>query len=422
MPINRRQFIKQSLGAVSVGLVMPKIFFGKPLPADNDRKILVIVEFAGGNDGLNTVIPYADPRYASLRPTLSFKDSELKDAQGRSTIISNELGLHPSMGKLKELYDAGKVAVVLGVGYPDPNGSHFESADIWHTGKLENRRSEGWLGRYAELALLGKPGLPAMAVDDRLPKTFASGKVVIPNIPNFEDYGLQTDDFYPDNRNNKINTVLALQNRGFAPDSFVGRQARIGFDAVTGSLQFRSALDTYTSTIEYPENNGLADGLRMLAQIITTMPESNLLYLQVGGFDTHSTQINPADKFMGQHASLLQDFSDGVKAFYDDMAEHNLADKVVLMQWSEFGRRPNENASFGTDHGTASSLFVIGGGVHGGVYGRQPSLDVTKLDDAENMVFNVDFRSAYATILDRWLGSDPKAVLGDQFEDLGFLG
>ncbi len=317
MPINRRQFIKQSLGAVSVGLMMPRVFFGRAFPTDSDRRVLVIIEFAGGNDGLNTVIPYADSRYASLRPTLSFKDSELKDAQGRSTIISDELGLHPSMGRIKELYDAGKVAIVLGVGYPDPTGSHFESADIWHTGKREGIRRDGWLGRYAEQALLGSAGLPAIAVDDRLPKTFSSARFVVPNIPNFEDYGLQTDDHYPDNRNNKINTLLALHNRGLAPDSFVGRQARIGLDALTGSLQFRSALDTYTSTVEYPENNGLADGLRMLAQIITTIPEANLLYLQMGGFDTHSTQINPEDKFAGQHASLLQDFSDGVKAFHE---------------------------------------------------------------------------------------------------------
>lgn len=424
MATNRREFIKRSLGAVSASLLMPKIFFARsPLPQpDSARRVFVVIELAGGNDGLNTVIPYTDSRYYSLRPMLSLKDTELKDAQGNSTIISDKLGLHPSMSKLKGLYDAGKVAVVLGVGYPEPNGSHFESADIWHTGRIEQARNEGWLGRYANQALVGKPGLTAIAVDDRLPKSFQSGQVVIPNVPNFDDYGIQTDPFYEENRSNKINTLMALQQRSFPAGSFAGQQARIGIDALTGALEFRSALDTYTSTIEYPENNSLADGLQMLAQIIVTIPAVNLLYVQVGGFDTHSEQTTDNNKLQGQHPGLLQDFSDAVDAFYRDMAEHQLADKVVMMQWSEFGRRPNENKSLGTDHGTASSIFVIGDPVHGGIYGRQPSLDVTELDDAENMVFNLDFRSVYATILDRWLGSDSTAILGKRFEDVGFFG
>jgi uncharacterized protein (DUF1501 family) len=437
MPTNRRQFIKQTFGAVTVGMIAPGVFINtaraNPAPnrearnrdglaVDANRRILVIIEFSGGNDGLNTVIPYADSRYASLRPALAFKDSELKDAAGRSMILSNQLGLHPAMSKIKGLYDDGKVAIISGVGYPNANGSHFESADIWHSAKVTDNRNDGWLGRYADLALVGRPGLSAIAVDDRLPKTFVSTNVVVPNIPNFDDYGLRTDDQYSDNRNNLVNTFLALHQRNFPADSFINAEMRIGFDAVNGALQFRSALDNYTSTVNYPDNNSLADGLQMIAQIITTMPESSLLYVQIGGFDTHSNQIASNNKAAGQHADLLFDFSEAVKAFYDDMNEHALADNVLLLQWSEFGRRPNENKSFGTDHGTASNLFVIGNAVHGGLYGRQPSLAVADLDDAGNLKFNVDFRSVYATILDKWLTSDSRAVLGGQFENLGFLG
>lgn len=216
---------------------------------------------------------------------------------------------------------------------------------------------------------------------------------------------------------NNNHSIKSLMRAIFISDEFFGDRARFALvkspaELIVGAIRM----------LEADYNPGkLIDGDFELYNQFRRMG-FDLLNLQVGGFDTHSTQINPTNKFAGQHANLLQDFSDGIKAFYDDMAEHDLADKVVIMQWSEFGRRPEENASFGTDHGTASSLFVMGGGVHGGIYGRQPSLDVTKLDDAENMVFNVDFRSAYATILDRWLGSDSKAVLGDQFEDLGFLG
>lgn len=432
MPTNRRQFIKQTFGAVSVGMIAPSLFINtarantsaqqEAFAVDANRRVLVIIEFSGGNDGLNTVIPYADSRYASLRPVMAFKDSELKDAAGRSMILSNQLGLHPAMSKIKGLYDEGKVAIVSGVGYPNANGSHFESADIWHSAKLTDSRSDGWLGRYADIALLGKPGLSAIAIEDRLPKTLVSANVVMSNIPNFDEYGLRTDEQYSENRTNLVNTFLALHQRNFPAGSFLNEEMRIGFDAVNSALEFRSALDHYSSSVKYPENNSLAEGLQMLAQIITTMPESTLLYVQMGGFDTHSDQVNGGNKAAGQHADLLGDFSEAVKAFSDDMSEHGLADNVLLMQWSEFGRRPNENKSLGTDHGTASNLFVIGNAVRGGLYGSQPSLAVTDLDDAGNLKFNVDFRAVYATILDKWLRSESRAVLGGQFENVGFLG
>jgi len=421
MSTTRRQFIKQSAGAVTLSLVMPRTLFARA--ADPDRRVLVVIELAGGNDGFNTVVPYTDSRYFSLRPTLSLKDSDLRDAQGRSTIISDRLGFHPSMGKLKEMHDAGRVATVVGVGYPNPNGSHFVSADIWHTANPQGGGgAEGWLGRYADFALVGRSGLGAIAVEDRLPKTLASSQVVVPSTPNFDEYGLQTDPDYPRNRNVKINTLLSLHNRAFPAGSFVGQEARIGFDAVNGALQFREALASYRTTVNYPENNSLADGLQLLAQVISSIPTVSLLYVQMGGFDHHSNQVASADnRRAGQHAGLLQDFSDGVEAFYRDLAQHGLADNVLMLQWSEFGRRPEENKSLGTDHGAASSIFVIGNKVKGGIYGRQPSLAVADLDDSGNAKFNVDFRSVYATILDGWLGGDSKSVLGGQFENMGFL-
>jgi uncharacterized protein (DUF1501 family) len=426
MPINRRQFIKRSAGAITVSVMVPRFLsgsvFGQMVSSPGpSKKALVIIELAGGNDGLNTVIPYTDARYFALRPTIGFRDTDLKDTQGRTTILNNQLGLHPSMGKLKEMYDAGRVAVVVGVGYPNPSGSHFESADIWHSGRRDDNRSDGWLGRYAERSLVGVSGLTAVAIEDKLPKTFASRNIVVPNIPNFEDFGIRTDSWYPDNRDNKINTLLALNGRSFPSGSFVAEQARIGFDAVNGALQFKSALGNYHSTVQYPDNNPLAEGLQKLAQILVTIPESTLLYVQMGGFDTHSDQTAGGNKLAGQHATLLRYFSEGIDAFYRDLVEHNLADNVVIMQWSEFGRRTEENKSIGTDHGAASCLFVVGNPVHGGIYGQQPSMAVTDLDDAGNMKFNVDFRSVYATVIDKWLAGDSKTIMGNTFDDLGFL-
>src|SRR6185503_9251767 len=209
--------------------------------------------------------------------------------------------------------------------------------------------------------------------------------------------------------------------------------AKAGLDAQTGAAQLQAAVGSYTSPVVYPSGNDFsnravqfASAMKMVAQIVTTIPEANLLFVQIGGFDHHSQEIGSAadgftDKKVGEHADLLKALSLGVKAFYDDMVAHNLASNVVMMTFSEFGRRPNENASHGTDHGTSSCQFIIGDPIQGGkLYGEQPSL--TDLDNARNLKFKVDFRSVYATILDKWLGTDSKSILGGQFENIGFLG
>lgn len=415
---------------VTVGLVLPKLWTtqagGQTIAADPARKILVVIQLLGGNDGLNTVVPYTDARYYNQRPVLSLKDSDLKDKDGVSTIISNEFGLHPSLGEIRDLYQAGNVAITLGVGYPNPTLSHFLSMDIWHTANLSGLGGEGWLGRYADIALVGKAGLPATSVGGVLPKTLYSDKVVVPSIINFDLYNFLTDFNYPGDSTNQLNTFNRTAGRSLSTESINGAINNVGLDAVSGALTVKSSVAGYSSSVTYAANNPLAQGMKILAQIITTVPEASLLYVTLGPFDHHSDQISHAnnhpDKFSGQHAALLKWFSDAVKSFYDDMANHGLADNVVMMQWSEFGRRPNENASFGTDHGTAAPLFVIGNPVKGGLYGQQPSLAATELDPAGNMKFTVDFRSVYATILDRWLGVDSRSVLGGTFENVGFLG
>ena len=443
MAINRRQFIKRSAGAVSVSLVMPKFWMGnvargQELAADPNRRILVVIQLAGGNDGSNTVVPYTDSRYQSLRPTLGFKEADLKDSSGNSTILgSDPFGFNPAMNELKTLYDAGKVAVVLGVGYANPNLSHFFSMDIWQTANLTGAGT-GWLGRYADQKLLGKSGLSAVSIGGQLPKTFYADKFVIPNISPaggadpFANYAYLTDASFAGDRNNQLNTFKSTSTRSFPTGSFASALAEAGFGAEEGSAQLRAAVLTYTPGATYPTGNQpsntavqFASALKMVAQIITTIPDANLFYVQLGGFDHHSQEIGTAadsytNKTVGAHATLLKALSLGVKTFYDDLAAHGIADNVVMMSWSEFGRRPNENASHGTDHGTGSPQFVIGNAVHGGLYGQQPSF--TDLDSAGNLKFKVDFRSIYATVLDKWLGADSQSILGARYDNLGCLG
>lgn len=422
MAINRRQFIKRTASAVTVSVMLPKFWTDEARgqsPANGNRKIFAVIQLAGGNDGLNTVVPYTDSRYYSFRPTISFKDSELKDAQGASTVISNEFGLHPSLTKIKQLYDGGRVAIVLGVGYPEPNLSHFTSMDIWHTASVTGR-GEGWLGKYADQALAGQMGVRAASIGGVLPKTLSSNKVVVPSVSSFESFGVTTDLKYPGNRDVQINTFSSIYNRNFPADSYLGVTTRLGSDSMKAAFQISSVPARYRSTVSYPMTP-ISGALKMVAEIITTIPEADLLYVTMGSFDHHGQQITAGNKLAGAHATLLGQFSEGVKAFYDDMEQHGLADNVLMMGWSEFGRRPNENGSLGTDHGTAAPMFIIGNPVRGGLYGRQPSLAVTDLDAAGNMKFTLDFRSVYATILDGWLGVDSQSILGGRFENVGFF-
>ncbi|HKA17109.1 MAG TPA: DUF1501 domain-containing protein [Blastocatellia bacterium] len=429
MPVTRRQFIKRSAGLVTVGMVVPRIWLSEARAeqvAFTPTQKFVVIQLAGGNDGFNTVVPYTDSRYYSLRPTLSFKESELKTTDGSSTLISNQFGLHPSLKEMKDFYDAGKVAIVLGVGYPQPNLSHFLSMDIWHTADLGGV-GKGWLGRYADLALIGRPGLTSASIGSLdLPKTFSAEKFVVPNIISFSLYNFIADPNYPGDYNNQINVINFAASRMMPAGSVIASVNSSAFESLRGAQQVQTSVSRYTSSIVYPANNPLASGLQMVAQLMATVPEASLLYVQVNGFDNHSDQIGDrqndrANKGIGDHATLLRWFSEAIKLFHDDLVEHGLADQVLMLQWSEFGRRPGENASFGTDHGTAAPLFVIGNPVRGGLYGEQPSMAAGDLDPAGNVKFKVDFREVYATILDHWLGADSRLVLGAQYPNVGFL-
>ncbi len=424
MATTRRQFIKQSAGAVSLSLVMPKILFGQEqTPAAATNRVTVILQLNGANDGLNTIIPYTSSRYASLRPNLKFTEGELGNVSGQSFLLNGEFGLHPAGSELKTLYDQGKVAFVLGVGYPSANLSHFSSTDIWMTANL-NGSGRGWMGRYADRELKGKSGLTAVSIG-ALPKALYANDVVVPSISNFAQFTFQTDARYGGDRNNKINVFKTNSSRQFEAGSFIEALAAEGIGAINSTDQVQAAVGTYRSSVTYPATN-LANSFKMIAQLATTIPGARLFHLSIGGFDNHSQQIGTAadqysNKLAGQHYNLWRQISGGVDAFYKDMAEHGLENDALVMSYSEFGRRPNENASRGTDHGTASVMMVVGKQVKGGLYGAQPSLETSALDSAGNMRFSTDFRSVYGTVIDKWLESDSRDILGGAFANLSFL-
>ena len=420
MPTNRRQFIKQSAGLVAAGMVMPSIFIREAQAQSSQRRILVDVFLGGGTDGLNVVIPYTNARYRSLRPRLAFTEQELVTA---STMIDNTYGLHPALSEVLSLYKAGKAAIINGVGYPNPNLSHEVSQNIYHTANPTSQTGTGWLGRYADIALANQNGFTAANIGQTSPKTFAADNVLIPSLTSLATYTYQTDSRFGGDRTNQLNLFKANNNRTFDTGSYLGMIAETGIDAEAGATQLQAATGGYVPGATYPANNGFGNALRLIAQISTSIPTANLFFVSIGGFDNHSAQINTnGDRLTGTMASQLRAVSTGLKAFYDDMVAHGLENNLLIQTFTEFGRRPGENNSFGTDHGSCAPAFLIGGGVNGNqMFGDHPSLEATSLDRAGNMRFTVDFRSIYAEILERWLGADAQAILGGQFPRLGFM-
>jgi uncharacterized protein (DUF1501 family) len=429
MATTRRQFIKRGAGALSAGLLMPQILFARrKAAADGNRRILVVVQLNGGNDGLNTVIPYTEARYAALRPMIGFKEHELKDGQGKSTILNSEFALHPSLGELKQFYDERKLAVILGVGYPDPDYSHAISMQRWQVGSADSKKKSGWLGRYADSVLLGKDELAGVVVGSSFAQTVFRGERRSAPLINKLGEGAFTI-FSPSERGIFTETIRAINKREFAQGSFLEAITQALRSADKGSESVQGAVARYRSSVAYPETNPAAIALKTVAVLAAGLPDSYIFHVAFPGFfDTHARQIgtsadNYSNRLLGVHATEMRRLSEAIKLFYDDMKEHQLNENCLLMTYSEFGRRPYENASMGTDHGTASNLFVVGDAVKGGdLYGMQPSLAASDLSAEGDMRFTTDFRSVYATVLDRWLAEIESArILGANFPHMGFL-
>jgi uncharacterized protein (DUF1501 family) len=411
MKTSRRDLLKVSLSGaavVSIGSTIPAFltrFALADTPATNPvarDNILVVVQLSGGNDGLNTVIPIGDDVYHKSRQVIGIKD--------RSLMLDDTLALNPSMTAFKELFSQGKLAVINGCGYPQPNRSHFRSMEIWQTADPINFQTSGWLGHYLDHMVRGTDqSLTAINVGSQLPTALVTDGAPVPSIQAIADFGLVADQGIIARDVAAENKLIAAMNavREETPAlQFLTRQAT---NAIVSAAEIHRLTNNYKPDVAYP--GGLGQSLRLIAQLIAGNLGTRLYYCEIGGFDTHSAE-EP------QHSQLLGAVASSISAFHKDLAAKRIDDKVVVMCFSEFGRRVEQNASNGTDHGTAAPMFVSGGAVKGGLYGRYPSLADL---DAGDLKYTTDFRRVYATILEKWLSADSAAVLQNSFQPMDFI-
>jgi uncharacterized protein (DUF1501 family) len=430
----RRQFVRTSaLGAAAswtLPVFLEKTFFAlDAMAADaltqtatgKDGTILVVLQMAGGNDGLNMVVPFADDVYYRSRPKLGLPaDKVLK--------LDSYIGLNGKLTGLKSLFDEGHLSVVQGVGYPNPNRSHFRSTEIWQTASDADRNiSEGWLGRYFDNCCAGADPTVGIAIGEEMPQAFAAK---VPTgitfsqpeqfrwTPSEKTEGrMSAEEFFFRQLNGSASGQELAASEGGSIGAISGKSktdlstmdflTRTALDAQLSSDKILAVARKYRSNVPYPKGR-LAASLSVIARMIAGGLPTRVYYTSQGGFDTHAGQANAHERLMGE-------LNDALAAFAADLKQQGNFDRVLLITFSEFGRRVGENANGGTDHGAAAPMFIVGGAVKPGLFGKYPSL--TDLDYGD-LKFNTDFRSVYGTVLDRWLHAPSEVVLGRKFPAL----
>jgi len=401
MPYTRRDFLRVAAGAstlISLGPAVPDVLVRAAItaPPQSDRDtVFVAIQLTGGNDGLNTVVPYADDEYARNRPTLRLPTGQLHK-------IDSRLGFHPRMGAFLRLYEDGCLSIVQGVGHPNPDQSHERALRIWHTADPQRpERQTGWLGRVADLAWNPAAADAAAVLVGPIDRPFAlnAENVVVPCVRSME---------------NPAVCSVPVGTSGITDNTLLDFLRRSTRRACDQSARIEAVVKTGAGSTDYP-SFGLAGNLRTIAQLIRARLGIRIFVVElggggIGGFDNHANQL-------GNHCALLHELAESVAAFVQDLKRDHLLDRALLMTFSEFGRTVRENGRRGTDHGAAAPVFLAGGAT-GGVVGPHPSL--VDLDNGA-LRFHTDFRSVYATVLDRWLGFDSQAVLGARFEPLDIL-
>jgi len=386
------------------------------VPTGKDSPILVVLQLAGGNDGLNTLVPFSDDAYHRARPTLGIRNP-LK--------ITDDLGLHPRLTGLRGLYDEGHLAIVQGVGYPNPNRSHFRSTEIWQTASDANKtESHGWIGRFFDSCCKGEDPCVGVSIGSQTPQAFAAEDPKGISFAQPEQFRFASEkasdpaaaeEFFrsmneQSSESNDGGSIGMLQGPSGTHGDTMDFLRRTALDAQMSSDKVLEITRKSKAPVPYPSNN-LAGSLNLVARLIGGGLPTRVYYVGQGGYDTHSNQL-------GSHERLMGELDSALAAFVADLKAQGNFNRVVLMTFSEFGRRVAENGSGGTDHGAAAPLFVTGGAVKAGFYGKTPSL--TQLSNGD-VIHNVDFRSVYATVLQNWLKVPVAPILNRPFQTLNFV-
>lgn len=365
--------------------------------------VLVIVQLSGGNDFMNTIIPYTHGIYYDSRPVVGLKPEEVLP-------LHDTLAWNPHTAPLKAMYDAGNVAIVQGIGYPDSNRSHFRAMDIWHTCEPLTIGTEGWGGRVIrELDPRGQNVLTGVSVGKGLPRAMAVAGVPVTSFDNLDTYGLLTGIADERQRSEALEIFKGMYGSTVGSGIVMDYLAQTGLNVMRGTDELKKAKALYSSTVEYADN-GIARSLRDVARVHLAGLGTRVFYTQHGGYDNHANEV-PA------HPKLLADLSGAISSFFQDLRAHNASEEVTMLVFTEFGRRIRDNAS-GTDHGTGGGAFIIGDRVKGGLYAEYPSLHPSRWVHGEDLEHTIDFRGIYGTVLEQWMGLDPTAIVGGKFEQI----
>ena len=417
MAFTRRSFIKGGVAAFTISFAAPAFLSDLARAQGASSRNLVVLDLSGGNDGLSMLVPYTDPFYYSRRPTLGVAAGTVlqigSDSSGKA------LGLHPKLTGLKDIFNQGRLAVIQRVGYENSSRSHFTGTDIWSTANPANSAGSGWVGRY--LSTLTPPLDPLIAWNTTgdTPHALQAASVSVASIPSVSGYAFNSP-------NTGSEAVLERSAAASIASHVPVDKPHIAFVSTTAqaamaTLDRVASVGAYKPSVTYP-NNGFGQALQAIAGAMAKGIGTKVFWVRTGGFDTHASQDTTADA--GAYVKLMVSLNDGLTAFYTDLRNIGLLNDSLVLTFSEFGRRVTENGSKGTDHGAASVMLAMGGAVRGGIFGTAGSLSPDAQNpalenNAGDLHYETDFRSAYAKVIDNWLGGDSTSVLGGNFEKSG---
>ena len=371
---------------------------------ENKNPVLVVLQLTGGNDFINTVVPYSNPHYYDARKKIVVPENQVLP-------IDDNIGFHQNMAPIKELYDQGSDAIIQGIGYPNSSRSHFRALDIWHTCEPETVGTEGWLGK-AITALDPKQEnvLTGVNFGRGLPRALSSPGVPVTSVGDLDNYGLMTPIQNKDERTEALKIFKSMYAPAIGNGPVMDYLSQTGQNLLVGADMLKVAPLNYKSEVEYG-NTQIAKSLRDVARVHLANLGTQIFFVSQGGYDTHSTQtpVQPV---------LIEDLSKAINDFFQDLRNQNASKNVTMLVFTEFGRRMRDNGS-GTDHGSGGGAFIIGDSIKGGLYSEYPRLEPENWENGEDLEHTIDFRGVYGTLLEQWMNIEPSEIVGGEFEQIG---